>query len=190
MQDAGLLTDEAWRAIVANDASYDGRFYYAVRTTGIFCRPSCRSKPPNRDNVRIFRSADQALAARFRPCKRCRPTGLRLPDEEWIGWLTAYIDDHYREALPLELLSELSHSSPYHLHRTFKRIAGMTPVRYMQERRIAKAKEQLRLTPLPVAVIGAQVGLPSAPYFVTLFKKLTGVTPARYRQLAASSERE
>ena len=189
MEDAGNVTEEAWRAIVGNDASYDGQFWYAVRTTGIFCRPSCRSRPPKRDNVRLFTSAEQAMAARYRPCKRCKPTGSRLPDEEWIGWLTAYIDEHYPEALSLELLSELSHSSPYHLHRTFRRIAGMTPVRYIQQLRIAKAKERLLLTPHPVAVIGAQVGLPNTPYFVTLFKKLTGHTPARYRQLAAASGR-
>ena len=185
---SGPLTDEIWQAIVGNNAAYDGRFFYAVRTTGIFCRPSCRSKPPKRDNVQLFEHAEQALAARYRPCKRCKPTGLRLPDEEWIGWLTAYIEEHYQEELTLEALAEISHGSPYHLHRTFKRITGLTPTLYLQHLRIDKAKAQLIETAHPIAVIGMQVGLHSTPYFVTLFKKLTGNTPARYRQLAGRGQ--
>jgi AraC family transcriptional regulator, regulatory protein of adaptative response / methylphosphotriester-DNA alkyltransferase methyltransferase len=181
---AGILTEELWHAIVNNNAVYDGKIYYAVRTTGIFCRPSCRSKPPRRDNIQLFENPQQALDAGFRPCKRCKPTGLRLPDEEWIGWLTAYIEEHYREALTLETLAEISHGSPYHLHRTFKRITGLTPALYLQQLRIDKAKAQLVETEHPIAVIGMQVGLHNTPYFVTLFKKLTGSTPARYRQLA------
>jgi AraC family transcriptional regulator, regulatory protein of adaptative response / methylphosphotriester-DNA alkyltransferase methyltransferase len=184
---AGIVTEEIWQAIVNNDSSYNDKFFYAVRTTGIFCRPSCRSKPPNRENVRLFEHAEQALAARFRPCKRCKPTGRRLPDEEWIGGLTAYIEEHYREALTLEILAELSHGSPYHLHRTFKRITGLTPVLYIQQLRIHKAKEQLLETEHSVAVIGTQIGMPNTSYFVTLFKKLTGHTPTRYRQLAGRS---
>ena len=92
------VSNEQWRAIVGNDPSYDGQFYYAVKTTGIFCRPSCKSRPPNRENIGFFLTAEQALAAQFRPCKRCKPTGQRLPDEEWIAMVTVYIDRHYKKS--------------------------------------------------------------------------------------------
>ncbi len=64
------ITSEKWKAIVENDKSYDGEFFYAVRTTGIFCRPSCKSRPPKRENIRLFKTAEQALAEHFRPCKK------------------------------------------------------------------------------------------------------------------------
>ncbi len=66
-----ILTDEKWSAIIRNDASYDGAFYYAVKTTGIFCKPSCKSRVPNKENVLVFDTADAALDKHFRPCKRC-----------------------------------------------------------------------------------------------------------------------
>lgn len=177
----GELTDEMWQAVISNDAAYDGRFFYAVRTTRIFCRPSCKSRPPNRANVGYFPTAGHALAARYRPCKRCKPTGLRLPDEEWVALVTEYIDSHYPEALSLGLLAEISHGSPYHLHRTFKRVTGITPVAYIQQKRIEHAKVQLAATTKSVAEVGKSAGMPNTSYFITLFKKKTGFTPADYR---------
>jgi len=177
------LTDEKWRAIISNDASYDGQFFYAVKTTGIFCRPSCKSKVPNRENVCTFQNAEQALAAKFRPCKRCKPTGLRLPDQEWVAIVTEYIDKYYMETLTLEILADICHGSPYHLHRTFKRVKRITPVEYIQQRRIAQAIDQLISSNKTVADIGLSVGLPNTPYFITLFKKITGHTPAAFREL-------
>jgi len=108
------LSDEQWLAVADNDAAYDGQFYYAVKTTRIFCRPSCKSRLPNRDNVEMFPTAEQALAAHYRPCKRCRPTGQRLPDEEWIALITRYIERHYDESLTLNTLAQMSHGTPYH----------------------------------------------------------------------------
>ena len=89
------LTDEIWQAILSNDSAYNDQFYYAVKSTGIFCRPSCKSKPPKKENVRLFRTAEQAQSAQFRPCKRCKPTNERLPDDEWISLVTEYIDRNY-----------------------------------------------------------------------------------------------
>ncbi|PWW02904.1 AraC family transcriptional regulator of adaptative response / methylphosphotriester-DNA alkyltransferase methyltransferase [Paenibacillus cellulosilyticus] len=184
------LSDEQWQAVAHNDASYDGRFYYAVKTTGIFCRPSCKSRLPNRENVGLFMTAEQAIAARFRPCKRCKPTGQRLPDEEWIRLVTEYIDTHYHESLTLEALALMSHGTPYHLHRTFRRVKGMTPVDYIQLVRIDNAKQLLVETDRTVAEIGEAVGLANTPYFITLFKKKTGLTPIAYRQQQRQQAKE
>lgn len=177
-----LMTEDKWQAIIENDPSYDGQFFYAVKTTGIFCRPSCKSKPPKKENVRIFKNAQQALTANYRPCKRCKPTGERLPDEDWIALVTEYIEIHYMNPLSLELLAEICHGSPYHLHRTFKRIKNITPVEYIQDVRIRHAKELLIQMDQSIADVGHRVGLKNTPYFITLFKKKTGYTPLYYRQ--------
>jgi AraC family transcriptional regulator of adaptative response / methylphosphotriester-DNA alkyltransferase methyltransferase len=184
------VTEEKWQAIINNDASYDGKFFYAVKTTGIFCRPSCKSKPPKKENISLFRTAEQALYAKFRPCKRCKPTGQRLPDDEWVALVTEYIDKHYMEALTLEILAVICHGSPYHLHRTFRRVKNLTPVEYIQQKRIDKAKEHLITSDKVIAEIGLSVGLPNTPYFITLFKKKTGQTPAGYRKMNTNKMRE
>ncbi|MHA6480332.1 bifunctional transcriptional activator/DNA repair enzyme AdaA [Paenibacillus sp. strain BS8-2] len=180
--------EDEWQRIITNNVASDGMFYYAVRTTGIFCRPSCASKPPLKENTSIFRSADAAKHAGYRPCKRCKPTGEQLPDEEWVGAVTAYMEANYMEPLPLHKLAEAGHSSPYHLHRTFKRVTGLTPAAYVTRIRIQQAKELLISGDQTVAWIGNQVGLPNTPYFITLFKKETGWTPAQYRLMVAKGE--
>lgn len=181
-QQVSQLTDERWQAIINNNESYDDLFIYAVTSTGIFCRPSCKSRDPKKENVRIFKNTDEAIADGFRPCKRCKPGGLRLPDEEWAIQIGEYIDEHYREPLTLEILADNCHGSPFHLQRTFKRIAGLTPVEYIQKVRILKAKHELATTDKSVAEVGLRVGLPSPSYFITLFKKKTGQTPKQYRK--------
>lgn len=181
-REENLMTKEHWQAILHNDATYDDKFFYAVKTTGIFCRPSCKSKPPKRENACVFQNAEEAQAASFRPCKRCKPTGERLPDKEWVEVMTLYLDNHYTEPLTLEALAEVCHGSPYHLHRTFKKITGITPVDYIQQKRIAAASEYLRNSDQTVGGIALQVGLPNTSYFITLFKKKTGLTPTQFRQ--------
>lgn len=180
--DSPHITTEQWQAIVNNDSSYDGQFWYAVRTTGIFCRPSCKSKAPRPQNVTIFTDPDQALIAQYRPCKRCKPTGERLPDQEWIAVITQYIDQHYTEPLTLHGLAEIGHGSPYHLHRTFKKVMSITPVEYIQRCRIDQACQELITTNHSMTAIGLNIGIPNTSYFVTLFKKKIGITPAQYRK--------
>ena len=176
------ISDEQWQAIINNDSSYDYIFIYAVKSTGIFCRPSCKSRLPNKANVRIFNNAQQALGQGFRSCKRCKPEGLQVPDEDWVVQIVDYIDSHYSQPLTLEVLADMCHGSTYHLLRTFKRIKNITPVEYIQKVRIANAKELLIATDNSIGEIGARVGLTNTPYFITLFKKKTGYTPLQYRK--------
>ncbi|MFJ8456242.1 bifunctional transcriptional activator/DNA repair enzyme AdaA [Bacillus paramycoides] len=181
--DFSEMTNERWHAIVHNDSSYDGKFYYGVKTTGIFCRPSCKSRVPNIDNVKIFQNAQQALSEKFRPCKRCKPNGLTLPNEDWVTQITEYIDNHYNDSLNLEILADMCHGSPFHLQRTFKRIKGVTPIEYIQQTQISKAIYYLTNTNKSIMKIGFAVGIPNTSHFATLFKKQTGYTPSKYRKI-------
>ncbi|AFC28138.1 AdaA protein [Paenibacillus mucilaginosus 3016] len=180
------LTDERWQAIIHNDAAFDHQFLYGVRTTGIFCRPSCKSRPPKKENVRIFGSATQAIYETFRPCKRCKPNGAQIPTEEWVDQITQYIDKHYVNTITLEALSDQFHGSPYHLQRTFKRIKGVTPVEYVQRKRINAAKAYLLETNKSLDQIALAIGFSSTSYFVTLFKKMTKQTPTHFRRFYMS----
>jgi AraC family transcriptional regulator of adaptative response / methylphosphotriester-DNA alkyltransferase methyltransferase len=190
LNDVEMMTIERWQAIVDNDVSYNNQFFYAVKTTGIFCKPSCKSRVPKKENVRIFQNAEQALNANFRPCKRCKPTNEKLPDSEWVALIINYIDKNFTEKLTLETLADIAHGSPYHLHRTFKKIKGITPVEYIQEVRLNTAKEYLIQTNKAIADISICVGMHNTPYFITLFKKKTGHTPAQYRQICKMRKME
>jgi AraC family transcriptional regulator of adaptative response / methylphosphotriester-DNA alkyltransferase methyltransferase len=175
--------DEAqWKAIVNCDATFDGRFFYGVTTTGIFCRPSCRSRAPLPEHVRIFKSAGEAQAAGFRPCKRCRPDTPLRPDEEMVHMVKAIVNRRFEEPLTLESLAQELSMSPYHLHRTFKRWTGVTPAEYLVAKRIEVAKEALRTEPLrTITDIALAVGFRSASHFSTVFRKMTGCSPKHYR---------
>ncbi|EJR53312.1 hypothetical protein IIM_02676 [Bacillus cereus VD107] len=182
------LIDEYWQAIIHNDSSFDDKFFYAVKSTRIFCRPSCKSRIPNKNNVRIFLNVEQASYEKFRPCKRCKPNGLTLPNEEWINQITEYIQKHYCDALTLDLLAEMCHGSPYHLQRTFKKIVGISPIEYIQQFRITKATEYLSHTNQSIIEISTAVGIENPEYFATLFKKKTGFTPTEYRKKNRTKE--
>lgn len=176
------LTDEYWQAIIHNDSSYDDKFFYAVKSTRIFCRPSCKSRVPNKDNVKIFLNVQQASHENFRPCKRCKPNGVTLPNEEWIDQITEYIQKHYCDVLTLDILAEMCHGSPYHLQRTFKKIVGISPIEYIQQCRITKATKYLSHTNQSIMEISIAVGIENPEYFATLFKKKIGFTPTEYRK--------
>jgi AraC family transcriptional regulator, regulatory protein of adaptative response / methylphosphotriester-DNA alkyltransferase methyltransferase len=171
-----------WKAITENDTEFDDQFFYGVQTTGIFCRPSCKSRMPNKENVRIFKNAFLALEEGYRPCKRCKPDGLKLPAEEWVQQIADWIDAHYTEDLALDTLADMAHGSPYHLQRSFKRTKGVSPSVYIQQLRLDRAVQELQETDQSIADVAKAVGFSSTPYFITLFKKKMGQTPAQFRK--------
>src|SRR5947209_4634594 len=122
---------EAWRAVQRRDARFDGAFVYAVRSTRVYCRPSCPSRRPMRDRVEFFPLPEVAERAGFRPCLRCRPREAAAADPrvETIRALCRRIDANGEgeEAPRLKGLARQAGLSPYHLQRVFKRIVGITP---------------------------------------------------------------
>ncbi len=116
-------------AVAARDRSMDGVFFYAVLSTGIYCRPSCPSKRPRRENVVFFRAREAAERAGFRPCKRCKPevTAAADPNAQLVEKVCRYIDAHPDEPVTLEALGRALGMSPFHLQRTFKARTGITP---------------------------------------------------------------
>ena len=152
MTSAQFNTDDTrWNAVCDNSSDADGSFYYAVITTGIYCRPSCRSKLPNRDNVEYFRTCNDAEAAGYRACKRCKPTALSKVEEIEQKIIHACrIIEQSETSIKLDELATQVNLSPYHFHRLFKKIVGITPKQYAsrhQSRRFQtnlKAKCQVR----------------------------------------------
>src|ERR1700694_5562272 len=115
--------EQCWRALGSGDSRADGTFVYAVRTTGVYCRPGCASRPPRRENVAFYATPAAAEATGFRPCKRCRPRGGTLGERHLaaVGRACALI--RARDALPsLAELADAAGISRFHFHRVFKEI--------------------------------------------------------------------
>ncbi len=141
-----LLTDiEKWKAVLDRDSRFDGAFVTGVRSTGIYCKPSCPSKHPRREHVVFFSGREEAGLAGFRACLRCRPADIGLSSRtELIGRVCKYIETHLDQKLSLSTLSIDAGISPYHLQRTFKRVLGISPREYIEARRLEKVKGSLR----------------------------------------------
>lgn len=179
----------AWESVLHRDASADERLLYGVTTTGIYCRPSCPSRRPKRDNVAFFSSAEAAERAGFRACQRCRPNRARTPNAA-IARARDYIDKHVNdlgdERITLELLGRESGLSPYHLQRTFKSALGLTPAQYIRARKSERLKSELRRgETVSRATFGAGYGSSSRVYDDA--DSQLGMTPATYRRGGAGT---
>lgn len=175
-----MIDSERWNAVITNDRSYDGKFFYGVKSTGIFCRPSCTSKPPVPKNVVFFNSREDAERAGFRPCKRCRPDLIAYdPVAKLVDEAKAIIDCSFAERLDLkEKLNSLG-VTRRHLTELFEKRFDMSPEQYLAQVRFQRAKELLdagsRVTDVAFAV-----GLESSASFATFFKKQAGISPTEY----------
>ncbi|MBC1489081.1 methylphosphotriester-DNA--protein-cysteine methyltransferase family protein [Listeria sp. FSL L7-1485] len=176
------LTQKRWLAITNNDKTVDGRFFYGVTSTKIFCYPSCKSRLPKKENIVIFKNAEEAISQGYRACKRCKSGGATLPDTEWVENIQAYIKDNFAKPLTLQIIAEDCHGSPYHLHRTFKRITQVTPITYLENIRIAYAKKLLAHSIQSIEQIGKLSGFPNPAHFSTTFKRHTGLSPSHFRK--------
>ncbi|MGH7095567.1 MAG: bifunctional transcriptional activator/DNA repair enzyme AdaA, partial [Stellaceae bacterium] len=139
-----LDQEQCWAAVCAHDASHDGKFFYSVKTTGVFCRPGCASRQPLRKNVAFYETREQAEAAGFRACKRCRPTEGSPADRHIAAVERACALIRARDKLPtLAELAEAAHVSPFHFHRVFKQVTGTTPREWGRAHRLGRFAERL-----------------------------------------------
>ena len=173
---------DLWQAVLRRDASADGRFVYAVRTTGVYCRPSCPSRPARRDNVSFHRDAAAARAAGFRACKRCRPdeeAGAH-PHAEAVARACRLIDEA-EEKPDLDALASAVGMSKFHFHRVFKAVTGLTPAAYAAARRARRVAEAL---PASGSVTEAlyDAGFGSASRFYAGAARRLGMAPSAYRR--------
>jgi AraC family transcriptional regulator of adaptative response/methylated-DNA-[protein]-cysteine methyltransferase len=138
-------TDERrWAAVQARETAADGHFYFAVRTTGVYCRPSCRSRQALRRNVEFFATPADARRAGYRACKRCKPDSLAAPSPQHKAVMRACRLIEEAEAPPkLADLARAAGLSPYHFHRQFKKILGVTPKAYIAARRTGRLQHHL-----------------------------------------------
>lgn len=175
------MTDsERWNAVITNDGSYDGRFFYGVKSTGIFCRPSCASKSPKSKNVVFFNSREEAERAGFRPCKRCRPDLITYdPMANLAEEAKAIIDCSFAERQELaKKLNELG-ISRRHLTELFEKRFDLSPEQYIAQIRFQRAKELLDMG-CRVTDAAFAVGMESPSSFASFFKKQAGISPTEY----------
>ena len=177
-------TDAArWQAVTSRDARADGAFFYAVRTTGVFCRPSCASRLPRRENIEFFADADGARAAGYRECKRCRPGGL--PRElEIVRRACEALEADPQQRLTLAQLGDAVHLSPFHLQRLFKRVLGVSPRQYQAARRGAVLRDALG-EGIDVTRASADAGFGSSSRLYHSVPGELGMAPSAYRRKGA-----
>ena len=138
-----MLEETWWQAVLARDRGADGTFVYGVRSTGVYCRPSCPARRPGREQVVFFSQPAAAEEAGFRACRRCHPRDVDA-QQALVEAACRYIETHLEGPLPLAVLGAAVGSSPYHLHRLFKRIMGLTPREYAAACRLDTLKARLR----------------------------------------------
>lgn len=172
---------ERWEALRRRDPAADGHFFLAVKTTGVYCRPSCPARPARRENVTFYATRADAERAGFRPCKRCRPD--EPPRSEREAALVAAACRTIESAEETPRLSELAAQagvSAYHFHRMFKRVAGVTPKSYAAAHRHSRVQDSLRSGSEVTAAIYA-AGFNSSGRFYEVAPEILGMKPSVYR---------
>ena len=166
--------EAAWQQLFARDPA--ATFFYAVATTGVFCRPTCASRRPLRANVRFFPTAQAAQAAGFRPCKRCRPTTAQINP---LDKIRSYIEDNFDRPVPLAELGRIAGMSPFTVQRLFKREMGASPLAYQRALRASSLRGALKQgDSVTKAIYEAGFGSSSRAYEGAPL----GMTPARFAQ--------
>jgi AraC family transcriptional regulator of adaptative response/methylated-DNA-[protein]-cysteine methyltransferase len=174
--------DQQWQAVSSRDRSSDGTFFYGVVTTGVYCRPSCASRLPNRENVRFFETAAAAEATGLRACKRCDPTGPG--DVERRARLVAQACrtiEASTEPVDLDALAAEAGMSRFHFHRVFKGVTGLTPKGYAQAHRAERARDALGQQATVTDAIYA-AGFGSNGRFYASSNERLGMTPSEFRE--------
>lgn len=180
--------DPRWAALAARNAAADGNFFYSVRTTGVYCRPSCGSRLPRPENVQFHATREEAERAGFRPCKRCRPDRSSLAEQHaaTVTEICRLIETSSRVPA-LEALAARAGMSPFHFHRVFKTVTGLTPRAYAAAHRGERVRRELGKAPTVTAAI-YDSGYSSNGRFYDESEQMLGMTPTEYRAGGARAE--
>jgi AraC family transcriptional regulator of adaptative response/methylated-DNA-[protein]-cysteine methyltransferase len=175
--------DVLWQAVLDRSRALDGVFFYGVRSTGIFCRPTCPSRRPRRDQVDFFFDPRAAERAGFRACRRCRPAEAAAPDPqvELARRVCRYIEQNLDATLTLRTLSHALECSPFHLQRTFKHVLGVSPQEYVELRRVAVFRTAVRHG-LSIAEATYDAGFNSSRALYERAHAHLGMTPATFQK--------
>lgn len=170
-----------WQAVAARDRRADGEFYYSVATTGVYCRPSCAARRPRRENVRFHATPSAAEAAGFRPCKRCRPDAAGATSAQAAAVAKACRTIAAADEPPrLAALAAEAGLSPFHFHRVFKAMTGVTPAAYAAQCRTGRVRDALARTGTVTEAI-YDAGFNSSGRFYATATGRLGMTPRRFR---------
>jgi AraC family transcriptional regulator of adaptative response/methylated-DNA-[protein]-cysteine methyltransferase len=183
-----ITRNEMLAAVTARDPQQDGKFFYSVKTAGVYCRPSCAARTARPENVAFHLSAADAERAGFRPCKRCKPDQPSLAERQAakVAELCRFIESA-AEIPSLDELAQRAGISPYHLHRVFKDATGLTPKAYAAAHRAKRMRHELdRSDTVTDAIYGAGYG--SNGRFYAESNQLLGMTPSEYRAGGADTE--
>ena len=177
----GTTTDDMWAAVVGHDANADGQFFYSVRTTGVYCRPSCGARRPQRDNVEFHPSCAAAEAAGYRPCKRCQPNGdpLAVRHAAVVEQACRLIEGADEEPR-LATLAKSVGLSQHHFHRIFKTATGVTPKAYAVAIRSSRMQANLANGDKVTDAI-YRAGFGSSSRFYASSQNRLGMTPSEVR---------
>lgn len=182
------VSDPRWVAVVTRDPKADGTFFYSVKTTGVYCRPSCGARTANPENVGYHPTAAAAEQAGYRPCKRCKPDQPPLAGQHaaLVAELCRLIESA-EQAPGLEELAQHAGLSSYHLHRIFKAVTGLTPKAYAAAHRMKRVRAELdRRDTVTEAIY--QAGYNSSGRFYEKSNQALGMTPTNYRAGGAHME--
>jgi AraC family transcriptional regulator of adaptative response/methylated-DNA-[protein]-cysteine methyltransferase len=184
---ANLTDDRYWEAVVARDRKRDGEFFFAVSTTGVYCRPSCAARRPRRENVQFFPTPHAAEQAGYRACLRCRPRSFTGDAEsDIVKAICRFIEQHLDETITLARLAKEFHQSPFHLQRRFKAVLGITPREYADSCRLKMLKHRLQAgDSVTRAMYDAGYGSSSRLYERTASQ--LGMSPDKYRRGAVAA---
>lgn len=189
---AATQADPRWAAVAARSAAADGSFWYSVQSTGVYCRPSCAARSPRPENVRFHASCDEAEAAGFRPCQRCKPRQTTaLAHHAALVTETCRLIESMQDgvALTLDALAARVGVSASHLHRIFKQATGLTPKAYAAAHRAQRLRSALEGQPtasVTEAIYSA--GYQSSSRFYEQSAQVLGMTPSHYRAGGAAQD--
>ena len=175
-----VFAGRAWQQVLARDAAADGQFVYAVKSTGIFCRPSCPSRRPERKNVSFFPTPALAEAAGFRPCLRCEPqrtTPKADPQAQAIAKAASFLTEHAGERTKLDDLAAAAGLGKFALQRGFKRVLGVTPGDFAREQRKDRFRDKVRTPKLSITDAVYEAGFGSSSRLYEGVDQTLGMSP-------------